>query len=169
MRISLTPGQAVTVHGWIRARMNLTWGDILENNKLTFEFLTKTCNITPTQLFSLQPSLEAWIGAERIKLEDCPNLTQWSAHPIKDFKADLGDIIKNKWNAETLKKMGITYQDLVMAGLTGATMPLMGLSLCGWTSIGFTREDAMRISPADLTLIFSMPWYTVLSGLQPKA
>ena len=41
MRITITPGQAVTIHGWWRARQSLTWGDVLTNHEpeLTFSRL----------------------------------------------------------------------------------------------------------------------------------
>ena len=41
-KIPLTAGQAVTVHGWIRARTCLSWGDVLADDRMTFRFLNET-------------------------------------------------------------------------------------------------------------------------------
>ena len=37
MKLTLTLGQAVSVHGWLAARQWLTWGDVLASNKLHFK------------------------------------------------------------------------------------------------------------------------------------
>lgn len=165
MPIELTAGQAVTIHGWMRARKTLTWGDVLTNNKATFEFLVDVCHLSPHDLYTLQPDIHSWIRHERVSLKDTPRLTAWSAHPIKDMRADLADIFLMRWSADELKRMGVTFQDLQQIGLSAETMPLMGLTLHGWATIGFSKQDAAEIAPAVLSRIFKVPWFTVIASL----
>jgi len=167
MKIQITAGQAVSIHGWIRARRNLTWGDILADENMMFQGLLGY-NLTETQLHMLQPELEAWIKAGRAKLMDCPRLSSlWGAHPIKDFRADLADMVNMKWGSDVLMKMGVTYQDLLSLGITPETMNLFGFTLMMWSTLGFGRMDAERIPAPILFRLFNMTKQDVLACLRP--
>jgi hypothetical protein len=168
MKITITPGQAVTIHGWMKARTVLTWGDVLNNDKLTFAFLMGTCRLTEHQLHMLQPDLQAWIKYKRAFLEDSPWMTVWDVNPIQDFKADLADLIRMKWQSETLHKLGVTYEELVRLGLTHDTMLLFGLTLMGWSQVGFCRQHADAIPDSTLYKLFGMPKGSVLASLRSK-
>lgn len=165
-KIELTPGQAVWVFGWVKARKVLTWGDVLANERLTFEYLHKECNLPAQQLYLLQPEREAWIKMDKVKLDDINFLLTWSTHPIRDMKADLADIAKMNWPADVLKKLGVTYEDLCEIGMTHQTMSLFKLSLHGWSSIGFRRAHASEIPTTDLYRLFRMPWQDVIASLK---
>lgn len=115
MKITLTAGQAVTVHGWARARRCLVWGDVLIGEGLTFKFLHEGCALGEASLHTLQPDIEAWVRAEKVVLEDLPRLGLWGAHPIRDLRADLGDMIRMHWPPEQLRKMGVTLQARVFS------------------------------------------------------
>ena len=108
-KITLTPGQAVTIHGWIRARLSLTWGDVLANNEINLHVLLGY-NITETSLHQLQPDLQAWIRSKKVRLEDMPRMTLWEPHPIKDLKADLADLARMRWPTDTLAAMHVTVR-----------------------------------------------------------
>lgn len=166
MKIPLTPGQAVTVHGWVRARRCLTWGDVLANEALTFKFLLNTCRLTDSQLFVLQPDLDAWIRAERVALEDAPHMAAWGAHPIRDFHADLAQLINTDWPPETFRRLGVTVDDLAGVGLTPDTMVLFGFTLHGWATLGLSRAFAERIPVHTLYRLFRMPRGDVLASLR---
>lgn len=166
MKIPLTPGQAVTVHGWIRARRCLTWGDVLSRDEVTFRFLLNQCRLPEHVLFTLQPDLESWIKTDRAKLEDAPNMLAWGAHPIRDFHADLAELIRMEWTPETFKRLGVTVDDLVSVGLTPDTMMLFGFTLHGWATIGLSRDFAERIPPHTLFRLFRMPRMDVLASLR---
>jgi hypothetical protein len=168
MKIQLTPGQAVTVHGWIKARKILMWGDVLANDALTFKFLTQTCKIPVSELQKLQPDIEAWVQNERAHLEDLPDMVvPWSTSLTQSFKTlDISDIIRMRWDAKTLQKLGVTYRDLCELGLTPDNMPMLGLSLHSWSSIGLTRNLAKSIPVGHLERIFrGMTWQGVLASL----
>ena len=163
MRIVLSPGQAVLAHGWVRAREYLTWGDVLNNDKLTFAFMHTGLGISDITLHNLQPDLQSWIKNKKVELEDCPKLGLWDAHPIKDFQADLADLIRMKWQAEQYKKMGVFYDTLQELGLTPETMTLFGFTLMNWIQIGFTRTHCEQIPENILFRLFTMSKLQILS------
>jgi len=49
----------------------------------------------------LQPEREAWIEMEKVTLNDINFLLTWSAHPVKDMKADLSNIVSMGWRSGT--------------------------------------------------------------------
>lgn len=166
MRIVLTAGQAVLAHGWWKAREYLTWGDVLNNEKLTFEYLNTTLGISEYSLHNLQPDLQAWIRASRAKIEDCPLMSLWDAHPIKDFGADLADLVRMRWQVEQYKKMGIFYDSLLELGLTPETMILFGFTLLNWMQIGFTKKHCEGIPEHIINRLFTMTKIQVMACLK---
>lgn len=166
MRIVLTPGQAILAHGWVRAREYLTWGDVLNNDKLTFSYLNQTMGISDITLHNLQPDLQSWIKNKKVQLEDCPNLSLWDAHPVNDFQADLADLIRMRWQAEQYKRMGIYYDSLQNLGLTPETMTLFSFTLMNWIQIGFTRAHCENMSESILFRLFTMTKIQILSCLK---
>jgi len=166
MRIPLTAGQAVMAHGWIKAREYLTWGDVINNDKLTFEYLLRDMRLSEYTLHSLQPDLQAWIRNSKVTLEHCPFLGQWGAHPIEDFKADLADLIRMRWQVDTYKKLGISFQDLVGLGLTPETMMLFGFTLMNWIQLGLTRQYCEGVHEMVLYKLFGMSKIQVLACLR---
>ena len=165
MRITLTPGQAVTVHGWLRARQTLTWGDVLAIQGLDYSKLL-SFNLGEQDLYVLQPDLQAWVRSSKATLADCPKMRAWDAHPIRDFKADLADIVGAHWPHETLSRMGVTYDDLLGLGLTAETKNLFGYTLMMWASTGFRRSHAEVIPPNTLIRLFGMTKQDVLASLR---
>jgi hypothetical protein len=83
-------------------------------------------------------------------------LTPWSAHPIRDFHCDLGDLLYARWTPAQLQKMGVTYTDLVEAGMTHETMGLFGFTLYDWSTLGFKKTDAETLTEAVLSRLFHM-------------
>ena len=165
MKIILTPGQAVTIHGWLRARETLTWGDVLNKEGLTFSRLL-AYNLKEQDLFVLQPDLQAWIRSSKAALADCPRMKAWDAHPIRDFKADLADIVGMHWPQEALARMGVDYEELLGLGLTPETMNLFGYTLMMWASVGLRRAHAEAIPANTLFRLFGMAKQDVLASLR---
>ena len=167
MKIPLTPGQAVYIHGWARARRHLTWGDVLINEQLTFRHLTESCKIPASSLHTMQPEIGAWIKAKRAVLEDAPKMIGlWEANLIKDFQCDLADLIRMEWPAATMHQMGVGMQDLVELGMTPETMALFGFTLSGWSMIGLTRAYAENIPMHTLYRVFRIARQDVLASLK---
>lgn len=165
-KIPLTPGQAVTAHGWRRARTCLSWGDVLADEHMTFRFLNETCRLPEQTLFTLQPDLQAWVRAGRVTVEDAPSMTMWAAHPIKDFRADLADLIRLEWTPDVFRRVGVTFADLLEAGLTPETMGLFGFTLHGWATLGLTRAYAEQIPMHTIYRLFRIPRQDVLASLR---
>ena len=156
MRIPLTAGQAVTIHGWMNPKETLTWTDVLNNEALTFGFLHGSARIAKELLHRMQPDITAWVSSGRAGIEDLQHLGPWGAHPIRDLKADLGDVIHMRWGAQALSRAGVTYSDLVEAGMTHESMGLLGFTLYDWGLIGFTEADAEKIPAAILGRLFNL-------------
>ena len=124
-------------------------------------------NLGFQELHILQPDLDAWIRAQKASVSDCPDMSLWGAHPIRDFKADLADVVNMKWDAETMLRMGLRYDDLVQLGMTQETMILFShLTLMGWASIGFRREHCATVSANLLYRIFGMSKVDIMSCLK---
>lgn len=166
MKIPLTAGQAVTIHGWINPKETLSWVDVLANQELSFSFLNTHTRIPRELLHRMQPDIAAWVHAGRVRAEDTPALAPWRAHPIRDLKADLGDLINLRWPASVLAKSGVTYADLVDAGMTHESMGLFGYTLCDWSALGFMAKDAERLSAAACARLFNLPPAEVVKCLK---
>jgi hypothetical protein len=123
-------------------------------------------NITEQELYVLQPDLQAWMRNGKATLADCPKMKSWDAHPIKDFKADLADLVGMHWPHDCLTRMGVTYEELLGLGLTPETMNLFGYTLMMWASVGFRRQHADSIPANTLFRLFSMAKQDVLASLR---
>ena len=165
--IPLTPGQSVTIHGWLRPRDTLTWTDVLANGSLSMEFLHTKTKITKELLHRMQPDIKAWLNAGRVSVEETPSFMHlWTAHPIKDLNAGLDDMIRFQWDAKTMRAAGVTYADLCEAGMTCETMAVFGYTLYDWSTLGFGRPQAEAIGLADTWRLFKMQKQDVLRCLQ---
>ena len=161
--VHLTPGQAVSIHGWLVPRQTLTWSDVLSNEQLCFRRLLSAFKLQVSQLYVLQPDLQAWVKAQRVRLEDAPQLLAWGPQPVKELGSDLADIASMGWPPETLVSLGVTYSDLVALGLTAETMPLFApVTLLGWAQLGFRRTHAEKIPAPTLSRTFGMSNLDVL-------
>jgi hypothetical protein len=167
MRITLTPGQAVTIHGWWRPRQWLSWGDVISYEDLGFSSLL-SFNLTEHDLYVLQPDLQAWVRTGKATLQDCPRMRHWDAHPIRDFKADLSDIIRAGWSSETMVRTGVTFDELQRLGLTVEAMPLLNYTLMMWSNIGFKRYHAEGVPHNLLFNLFGMSKQDVLASLKTQ-
>ena len=167
MRLKLTPGQACYLHGWMAPKLTLSWQDIASEPSLTLSRLL-SAGLTPAALHQVQPDAGAWVRAGRVSLSDCPSMADpWAAHPVRDFGADLGDIAGERWPADLMQRMGLTYHDLVGIGLTPASMWLFPhVTLLGWSQLGLTRADVIAVPEASLVRLFRMTKQDVLRSLK---
>jgi hypothetical protein len=168
MRITLTPGQAVTVFGWFNPKLTLAWSDVLANDGLTFSFLVHTANVPPSRLHQIQADGHTWIQCKKARLTDCAEMHEcWNLHPITDFRADLADLIALKWPAETMLTLGLTYDHLLQVGLTTGTMRLFThMTLASWAKVGFEKRHAMVLHEQSLVCLFNMTKPDVLKALR---
>lgn len=167
MRLKLTPGQSCYLHGWLNPKPTLCWADVRGNPSLTLRNLV-SAGIDLDDLHHLQPETAQWVKAGRVTIADCPAMAElWGAHPVRDFKADLGDIAGFKWSAETMRGVGLSYAELVELGLTpGSMVVFTHITLHGWAQLGMTRADAQAISEPALVSLFNLPKQEVLRALK---
>jgi hypothetical protein len=164
--IPLTPGQSVTIHGWLRPKDTLCWTDVLADGRLSMDFLHGKTKITKELLHRMQPDIKAWVQAGRVRLEDAPSfLHVWPAHPVRDLKAGLEDMLLYQWDAKTMRAAGMTYEDLREAGMTYETMAVFNYTLYEWRTLGFGRAEAEAIPLPDIWRLFKMQKQDVLQCL----
>ena len=165
--IPLTPGQSVTIHGWMRPKPSLSWMDVLANEGLTMEYLHCHTKIPKELLHRMQPDIQAWVKAKRAKLSEAPSFIHiWAAHPVKDLKADLGDIVDFQWDAKTMRQAGMGYGDLKEVGMTYEMMGVFKYTLYEWSTLGFSRADAEGVDAPTLTRLFCLTKQDVLRCLK---
>ena len=165
--IPLTPGQSVTIHGWMRPKTTLSWTDVLANERLTMQYLHSSTKIPKELLHRMQPDIQSWVQANRANLSDAASFIHvWDAHPIKDLKADLGDIIDFQWDAKTMRQAGMGYSDLKEVGMTHEMMAVFKYTLYEWSTLGFSRTDAEAVDSPTLARLFCLTKADVLRCLQ---
>jgi hypothetical protein len=124
-------------------------------------------SIPVAQLHQLQPDAGAWIRAGRVTLADCPGMQPWAPHPIRDFHADLVDIVEAKWSADVMHSVGLTYRDLVEIGLTFHNMSFFShITLLGWAQLGLTRADVTFVPEYTLARLFGLTKMDVIRSLK---
>jgi hypothetical protein len=154
--VTLTPGQTVNIHGWLTPKTTLEWQDVVSRPDLTFESLKKR-NLTLRQLHTLQSNVEEWVRHGEVTLAHAPEMAElWVVHPVRDMRADLGDLIAIRWSAATLRKMGVTWADIRQLGAGPAMMPMFGFTLLGWQGLGFCRDDLSDMSDAEIAVTFGL-------------
>jgi hypothetical protein len=166
MRLRLTAGQAVFLHGFMSPKRTLSWDDVLCNDALTMRRLLDA-NLSFASLHQLQPDQAAWIRAKRVALLDCPLMSAWGAHPTRDFGAEIGDIADAKWPVDTMLAMGLTYADLEDAGLCFSNMRLFNhVRLLGWAQLGLSRAHVSDVPEAVLIKLFGLSKFDVIRSLK---
>lgn len=115
--MQLTARQATLLHGWWRVRPFLTWDDVV-NNRLSLEHLI-SAGCRARDVVTMQPDARLWAVHAGATVAHARYMMQaWPAHPLRDLGADLGDVLAHKFTAAELVQMGVTYGDLVRAGMT---------------------------------------------------
>ena len=156
MFIQLTPGQAVTLHGWFSPRLTLRWEDVRERDDLTFVECRKAA-LTLKQLHQLQPAIEEWVRYGGVTIANALEMHElWEFHPLRDLKADLADLLALRFGSEALRRMRVTYEDLLSAGMSPETMRMFGFSVLGWINLGFRKDHLANFTDAQITLVFAL-------------
>ena len=166
MRLRLTAGQAVFVHGWLAPKRTLSWADVQASPGMTLDFLLDA-RLPVAALHQLQPDPAAWIRLGRATLPDCPSMGAWGAHPVRDFGAELADLVELRWPVDVMLAVGLTYQDLVGIGLSFSNMRLFSwIRLLGWAQLGLRREHVRDVPEPVLVRLFGLTKMDVLRSLK---
>ena len=119
MSINLTARQATLLTGWLHPRPTITWADALSLNLTLDSFLA--AKVRPADLVLLQPDPAQWVQHAGAGLKHVRVMMPWAANPFVHLGADLADVISLKLSVEEMMRMGITYEQLVMHGMTERT------------------------------------------------
>jgi hypothetical protein len=154
--VPLTPGQAVWLHGWAAPKPVLRWADVVDSEAITFA-RCRAANLSLRQLHTLQPDVTEWVKHGGVTLRDAADMCElWTFDVLRDFGADLADVLSQRWGADTLRRMGATYERLARVGLTPETMRLFGFTARGWAALGMRRENLDALSDAHIHAVFAL-------------
>lgn len=165
--VDLTPSQSIAIYGWRNPLRILDWKVVLDRDELTFKALYGL-GLTEKQLFTLQPDKTAWISEKRLDLNDITLVPKWQVHVTRDMKASFVDIAQMNLSAEFLQHTGVTFDDLVGAGLTLNLMMLLPLTLISWVHLGLHREFLTDLTDVQSHALFHIPKNMVMQCVQEK-
>jgi hypothetical protein len=173
--VSLTSWQSVTIYGWWKPLRVLNWKIIADRSDLSVRKLY-SMGLNENQLSTMQPDKLLWIsdalGNKRIELCDIVLVPSWRIHATKDMHANIVDIARMNLTAEFLHHTGVTFEDLVDAGLTLNAMLLFGFDLTSWVHLGLYRDFLIGLTDVQSVSLFKMPQSYVIqcvketSGIQ---
>jgi len=163
--IDLIPSQSVAIYGWKKPLRILDWKNVLERDELTFKKLYGI-GLTEKQLLILQPDKMAWISEKRLDLNDITLVPKWRVHVTRDMKASFVDVAQMNLSADFLQHTGVTFKDLVGAGLTLNLMMLLPLNLTSWVHLGLHREFLTDMTDVQSHALFHIPKNMVMQCVQ---
>ena len=156
LAVEITPWQSVRLFGWLRQpTMTLCWTDI-KQHAFTWRQL-RALDIEPEQLKTIQPSVAEWIQRGGILITDIPDMTVFPVNPLTDFGVDLSELWSLKCDCGTMKRMGITYEQLIDKGITPQIMAAFNMPLSSWVDLGFNQQHANLLSDTESIHVFSVP------------
>ena len=162
--LKLTASQAIEIYGAWNPKRLLSWKQIVDHTDLTWKKLRAT-GLSVNDLYKLQPDPEPWIQNKRIDIEDITEMSTWNIHPIRQMRCTLSQLALLHWPAEVFIRTGITYDDLVTAGLTIQSIPIFGFTLLNWSYMGLKRHHLELASELECVQVFGMKKAQILSSL----
>ena len=147
--------QSICLFGWWnQPRMVLTWNDV---KVFCFTWRQmRALGITADELKEVQPCKTEWIQRGGIQIEDLHDMTTFPVNPITDFGCDLAELWKMKLSHDSMKKMQITYDQLLDQGITPAIMHAFDMQLSHWHELGFTQTHASVMSSDECEHVFGI-------------
>ena len=132
--VKLTAMQSVRVFGWRNPRPILVWDDVLRLG-LSLEYLTGA-GLRVSELVLLQPDPLQWVTHAKAGLAHARLMMHWPANPFIHLGADLGDVLAQKFKAEELVGMDVSYGQLVKYGMTAQTEQMFRFGADEWALLG---------------------------------
>jgi hypothetical protein len=155
LAVEISPYQSICLFGWLRQPiLTLSWQDVKANN-FTWRQL-RGQGLTPEQLKTVQPLVKEWIQRGGIQLADIPDMTVFPVNPLTDFGVDLAELWELKCDVAMMRRMGISYDDLLDKGLTPQIMKAFGFTMGGWVELGFGEEQAAVLLEDEARLVFNV-------------
>lgn len=151
--IQLTPGQTIKVHGLFPQSYVLTWEHICER-KLSVSFLYNHVRIDKHGLYRLQSDAHAWVEQGLCCIDDCDALSLLPLNPLEHLKVPLDKLIG--FPVQRLLDYGVTYSNMLSAGMTPNVMMLFHFSLADWESIGMHEDLVYSLTQVQCKYLFGM-------------
>lgn len=165
LSIELSPYQSIMIHGWMQPCSVLNWRHVLNNPKLTWQFL-RSLGIAPQELKRIQPDPDMWVKHCNIRLFMLPDMVCFPVHPIRHLCADISEIWQMQLTSQQLQSMGVTYQELVDIGLTREIMARWAFPLSRWHALGLRAEDIEDWPVQDSARAFKLSTQQAVSELR---
>ena len=165
--VDLTPTQSLSIYGWRKPLRILNWAVVADREDLTFRKLFGL-GLTEKQLFHLQTNKELWIRDKGLSLQDITLVPSWKIHVTRDMHATLPQIAMMNLSGEFLQHTGVTFQDLVDAGLTLNLMLILRLSLMSWVQLGLHRGFLKDLTDVQSIALFQMPKNMVMQCVHER-
>jgi hypothetical protein len=154
--VDLTPAQSIKIYGWSKPLRILNWKVVSDRDDLTFKTLHGV-GMSEKQLKTMQPDKFKWIREKGLSLNDITLVPSWKIHATKDLGASLPQIAMLNLSTEFLEHTGVTFDDLVGAGLTLNLMLILKINLLGWCRLGLTRDFLKDLTDVQSVALFQMP------------
>jgi hypothetical protein len=155
--IDLTASQSIAIFGWAKPLRVLNWKIVFDRDDLTFKKLFFEMGLTERQLLKMQGDKKMWITYKKLELTDILLVPLWKLHVTKDFHAHITNIAMLNLSYEFLQYTGVTFEDLVGAGLTVNLMMLLKLSLNAWIQLGLTLDFVKDMQEVQSMALFGIP------------
>lgn len=165
--MEITALESIRIFGlWDQPHHILTWNDIIEK-KYTWRSM-RYMGLSAERLFGLQSGIAEWICRGNLRLVDLPDMTIFPVNPFTDLRADIGEVILMKWSHDTLKKMGVTYDQLIKTGMSPQIIPFFNISLSAWVLLGLKTEHALKWTEQESTVSFGISHTDLLRILRDQ-
>jgi hypothetical protein len=154
--VNLSAQQSVSIYGYKKPLRVLNWKVVADRDDLTFKRLYGL-GLTEKQLLVLQPDKNIWIQDKGLQLSDITLVPSWKVHVTRDMHATIVEIAMLNLSPEFLQHTGVTFADLVDAGLTLNLMMILKLNLTSWVHLGLYRDFLTDLTDVQSIALFSLP------------
>jgi len=154
--VNLSAQQSVSIYGYKQPLRVLNWKVVADRDDLTFKRLYGL-GLSEKQLLVLQPDKNIWIQEKNLQLSDITLVPSWKVHVTRDMHATIVEIAMLNLSPEFMQHTGVTFEDLVEAGLTLNLMMILKFNLTSWVHLGLYREFLTDLTDVQSIALFSLP------------
>jgi hypothetical protein len=165
--VALKPTQSLRIYGWQRPLRILNWKVVSDRDDLDFKKLY-ALGLNEKQLVHLQADKERWIKDKGLAMDDITLVPSLKIHVTRDMHATLPQIAMLNLSSEFLQHTGVTFQDLVDAGLTLNLMLILRLNLMSWIQLGLHRDFLKEMTDVQSIALFQIPKNMVMQCVKEE-
>ena len=166
--VEVLASQAIVFYGWRYPMRRVDWKEVFVRKDMTVRKLMDI-GFTEEQLFIIQPNKHEWISEKRLELIDITLVPSWKVHATRDMEADIVAIACCDLSAAFLQETGVSFEDLVQAGLTLNLMMIFKFDLTSWIHLGLYRGFIQELTDVQSLSLFSMPTSSVMLCVKEQA